>query len=100
MPQTADFSICDFRKLARKWKFATDPGLIISPAGSPAPPLKICDRFRKVALLTEQPPLGTPTVGALQPVWVEVAFQPDRADAIIQQFSNWEVNHIPMIPHA
>jgi hypothetical protein len=39
---------------------------------------------REMALGTEQASLGAPSVGARQTIWVEMPFEPKRADAIIQ----------------
>jgi hypothetical protein len=30
---------------------------------------------------------------------MQVTFQPEEADAVIQQFVNREINHFSMIPH-
>jgi hypothetical protein len=51
-------------------------------------PTAVC---RKMPLGTEQAPFGVPTMGAYEPTRVEVAFQPDRANAVIQKLGNWEV---------
>jgi len=53
----------------------------------------------KVFLLAEQAAIGAPTLGAGKSLWVEVALQPDHANAGIEQLSYRKVNHIAMIPH-
>jgi hypothetical protein len=52
---------------------------------------------RKVALCTEQAPLGMPTARACQPVRVQVTFQPESADAIVQELGNRAITHAGMI---
>ena len=52
-----------------------------------------------MALVAEQALLGAPTVWASQPIRMAVAFEPEGADTVIQQFGDREVNHGPMIPH-
>ncbi len=49
--------------------------------------------------LAEQAAIGAPTLGAGKSLWVEVALQPDHANAGIEQLSYRKVNHIAMIPH-
>jgi hypothetical protein len=49
---------------------------------------------------TEHAPFGVPTVGAYKPAWVEVTFQPNRANAVIQKLGDGEVYHAAMIPHS
>ncbi len=53
----------------------------------------------EMALVTEQPPRGAPAVRACQPIGVEVAFEPQSAEVIIQELGDREVNHVAMIPH-
>jgi hypothetical protein len=43
---------------------------------------------QNVALFAEQAPFGVPTVRARQPVRVEVAFQPEEADTVVQQLGD------------
>jgi hypothetical protein len=38
--------------------------------------------------------------GACEPIRMQVALQPDQADAIIQEFADRKVNHTPMIPRS
>jgi hypothetical protein len=38
-------------------------------------------------------------VRAGEPIWMQVTLQPDEADAVIQQFRDWEINHTNIIPH-
>src|SRR5215831_14040932 len=42
----------------------------------------------EMALVTEQPPCCAPAVRARQPVRVEVAFQPEDADTVVQQLGD------------
>jgi hypothetical protein len=56
-------------------------------------------RGRKVALLAEQPPLRAPTVGALQPMGVEVALQPHHTEAVVQQVGERELDHAVRVPY-
>ena len=51
-----------------------------------------------MALFTEQAPFGIPTVRACQPIRMEVAFQAEDADAVVQQLSDRKVNHVGIIP--
>ncbi len=53
----------------------------------------------KVALLAEQTSLGTPTVRTPEALWVEVAFQPDHAGTVIEQFGHWKVDHPTKVPY-
>jgi class 3 adenylate cyclase len=54
---------------------------------------------RKVAAVAEQAPLGVPTARAYQPIRVEITFQPEEADTVVQEFGNWKVNHAVMISY-
>jgi hypothetical protein len=54
---------------------------------------------RKVALRPEESALRAMTIRAGQSSRMQVMLQPDEADAVIQQFGNWEINHIGMILH-
>jgi hypothetical protein len=60
-------------------------------------PTAVC---RKIPLGTEHAPFGVPTVGAYEPTWVEVTFQPNRANAVIQKLGDWEVYHAAIIPYS
>jgi hypothetical protein len=53
-----------------------------------------------VILGAEHAPFGVPTVWAYEPTRVEVTFQPDCANAVIQKLGDWEVYHAAMIPHS
>jgi hypothetical protein len=55
---------------------------------------------REMALMTEQPPHRAATVRTFQAVWVQVPLQPKRADALVQQFGDWEVDHAAILPYA
>jgi hypothetical protein len=46
-----------------------------------------------VALAAKQPPVSTATVGAHKPIWVEMALQPQQAEAIIKEVGNRKVDH-------
>jgi len=48
---------------------------------------------REVFLLAEQAAIGAPTVGADEAIRVQMALQPDRANAGIEQLGNRKVNH-------
>jgi hypothetical protein len=50
-------------------------------------------------LCAEQAPLGVPTMWASQPLRVEVAFKPKRANAVIQEFTYRKVYQASMVPH-
>ena len=58
-------------------------------------PTAVCG---KVPLLTEETPFGAATVGAGEPSRMQVTFEPDQADAVVQEFGNWEVDHVVIIP--
>jgi hypothetical protein len=47
----------------------------------------------------EEAPCAAATVRAPPPLGVEVTFQPEGADAIIQQLADRKVNHAAMIAH-
>jgi hypothetical protein len=47
----------------------------------------------------EQASLGVPTVRARQAIRVEMPFEPSRADAVIQEFADRNVDHLARIPH-
>ena len=53
---------------------------------------------RKVALVTEQAPFGAATAWAYQPVRVEIALQPEDADAVVQEFGTRKVDPVVIIP--
>jgi hypothetical protein len=45
-----------------------------------------------------QAALGVPSTWACQPVRVEVTFEPQDANAVIQKFADRKVYHAPIIP--
>jgi hypothetical protein len=45
-------------------------------------------------------PVGAAAAGAEEPARMQVALQPDEADAIIQEVAYRKVNHTPTIPHS
>jgi hypothetical protein len=51
-------------------------------------------------LITEQAPLAPAALGAFEPLRMPVALQPEQADAVIQEFGHWNVNHAPLIPRS
>ena len=53
----------------------------------------------KMTLLAEQPPLQAPAVRPPQAIRVEMAFQPNTADAIVQQVGDGEDDHVVILPH-
>jgi hypothetical protein len=53
---------------------------------------------RKVFLLPKEAAISAPTAGADEAIRVEVALQPDHADAGIEQLGNRKINHTAMIP--
>ena len=57
-------------------------------------PTAVC---RKMPLGTEYAPVGVPTVWAHKPMRGEVTFQPSRAEAVIQELGDREVNPGAMI---
>jgi len=48
---------------------------------------------RKVFLLAKEPSVGTPAVGAMQPIGMQMVFQPLRTGIIIQQVRDGKINH-------
>jgi hypothetical protein len=53
----------------------------------------------KVALRAEQASWGVPTARADQPIGMEITFQPEETDAVVQEFGDWKVDHAVMVPH-
>ena len=49
-------------------------------------------------VVMEQAPLGATTTGTFEPTRMQMAFQPEQTDAIIQVFADRNVNHMSMIP--
>jgi hypothetical protein len=47
----------------------------------------------------KEAPLGVPTVWARQSGGVEMALQPQNADALAQQFADREINHVAIVPY-
>jgi hypothetical protein len=48
---------------------------------------------------TKQAPFGVPTVRADEPMRVEVTFQPNRANAVIEELGDRELKQRAMISH-
>ena len=53
---------------------------------------------QQVALTPEQPPCRAPAARALQATRVQVPLQPTQRETIIQQLSNWKVDHTAIVP--
>jgi hypothetical protein len=81
------------RVAERCWVFAnTVPdSSVLSPIAGPTAV------GRKVTLCAEQTPRSVPTVGAGQPLRVEVTFQPAAAEALVHELGDRELNHAAII---
>jgi hypothetical protein len=44
-------------------------------------------------------PLGMATARANQPLRVAIPFQPEEAEAVVQELGTWEVNQAVIVPH-
>jgi hypothetical protein len=49
-------------------------------------------------VFTEDAPLWAATVRACEPSRMEVAFEPDQPNAVVQEFGDREVSYGPKIP--
>ena len=53
-----------------------------------------------VALDTEVPAIGAPTVRADETIRVQMSFKPEQAQAIVEQLRDGKINHIGLTPIA